>query len=61
MTYSIRLLLVPDDQPNAEGEWRAINLPSSTKGLSWREAVDSVKGCVPKGYRVVAAAGGNFE
>lgn len=51
----VKIKLVPNDEPNADGEWKAVEvtLPFST-GTSWLAAASRLAPYVPEGYHIVA-------
>lgn len=52
-----RIKLVPNETPNADGEWLdiPIDLPARTR---WRFYEEAVKAFVPEGFHVVAVERG---
>jgi hypothetical protein len=51
----MKIKIVPDAIPNADGEWVDIPLDLAGHGhLRWRETERLVKPFVPEGYHVVA-------
>lgn len=49
----IRIKIVPDAEPNADGEWIRLDCDMPLT-LSWRRACDQVAGFVPVGFHIVA-------
>lgn len=56
---SIRVKIVPDAHPNADGEWIELAVDLSPAALrSWLKCETEVFPHVPIGYHVVAVSGG---
>lgn len=51
----VRIKLVPNAEPNADGEWKTINvtLPFPSSNSSWIAAANHLAPYVPEGYHVV--------
>lgn len=60
LAVRFRVKIVPDESPNAQGEWIVIDVPMSPisealyKGLHQRERWDLYDANVPTGHHVVA-------
>jgi len=57
MKREYRIKIVPNDNPNAEGEWRDAFLPDGitiTEQTSFKDAADIFSRIIPDGYHVVS-------
>lgn len=54
MDYRVKVKIVPDDQPNADGQWMPIVVEGAVKSWKWNEVEAMLSLFIPPGQHMVA-------
>lgn len=54
MSHKTRLKIVPDDDPNADGEWIEVTRRLGHSSRSWRQLEALYRDDIPEGHHMVS-------